>query len=73
MSKVTVTKNGVTQEVKSRFLHNFIAQGWSVEGSKKVSTVGKANATADVIEEQMPLKPEVDEDASMPSNQEGEE
>jgi len=84
MSKVKVTKEGVTQEIKKRFLHNFIAQGWKVEGDKKVSKIGKAKATADVIEEETtPQEDEdnwtfdardfVQDDASMPNDKQGEE
>lgn len=72
MSKVKVTKDGVTREVKERYLHGFIAKGWVVDGGKKVSNVGKAKATADVIEEVIPPKQE-EEESSMPNEDKGEE
>ena len=71
MSKIKVTKDGVSQEVKQRYLHSFIAQGWKVEGDKKVSKVGTAKATADVIEE---VNPQIqEEESSMPNINKGDE
>lgn len=80
MSKVTIEKDGVTQEVKSRYLHNFLSQGWQEVGTvkKKVSKIGNAKATADVIEEDAPQEDEDNwtnslDDTSMPTTNEGEE
>lgn len=72
MNKIKVTKDGVTQEVKQRYLNSFIAKGWKVQGDKKVSKIGSAKATADVIEEVIP-QPEKEEDSSMPNINKGEE
>lgn len=71
MSKVKVTKDGVVQEVKERYLNSFIAKGWVAEGNKKVSKIGTAKATADVIEEVIPPKQE--EESPMPNDDKGEE
>ena len=81
MSKVKIEKDGVTQEVKSRYLHNFLSQGWQEVGSvkKKVSKIGNAKATADVIEEDAPQEDGEDnwtfslDETSMPNTNEGEE
>lgn len=79
MSKVTIEKDGVTKEVKSRYLHNFLSQGWQEVGTvkKKVSKIGNAKATADVIEEDTPQEDEDNwtfslDETSMPTTNEGE-
>ena len=78
MDKVNITKDGVTQLIKHRYLQNFLDQGWSVEGeskpkSKKKSAVDYTiEATADVIEEATPPIVE-EEESSMPITNQGEE
>jgi hypothetical protein len=74
MTKVKVTKDGVTQEIKHRYLQNFLDRGWTVEGEKKSAVNYKIEATADVIEEDDPLEIEEDDDnSSMPEDDEGED
>lgn len=64
--KTTIEKDGVTQEVKTRYLHNFLSRGWQEvnQRKEKVSKIGVANATADVKKE--------DVYASEPLDNEGE-
>ena len=79
--KTQIEKDGVVQTVKDRYLQNFLDRGWTVIGEKKVCKVGKAKATADVIEEEVPLNQEeednwtisLDDESSMPIDNEGEE
>lgn len=73
MDKVKITKDGVSREVKARYLNSFIAQGWVAEGDKKLSRIGKAKATAEVIEEAIPPKQEEANESSMPNEDKGEE
>jgi len=68
---ITIEKDGVLKSVKERFLQNFLDRGWKVVGEKKVSRIGKAKATADVIEED--VSPQEEEQSSMPNDNEGEE
>lgn len=70
--KIEIKKDGETQWVKQRFLHSFLNKGWEVVGEKKVSKIGTANATADVIEEEYTPQ-EQEDDTSMPNHNEGEE
>ena len=75
MEKITVTKDGVTQDIKHRYLQNFLDRGWteSKPKSKKKSAVDvKVEATADVIEEATPPIVE-EEESSMPKFNQGEE
>lgn len=72
MNKIKVTKDGVTQEVKQRYLPSFIAKGWKVQSDKKVSKIGTAKATADVIEEVNP-QPKPEEESSMPNINKGDD
>lgn len=79
--KIQIEKDGVVQEVKERHLQNFLDRGWNMASGQKnnISTVGKANATADIIEEETPQEEEelwdedLEDEASMPNNQEGDE
>lgn len=52
--KVTIEKNGQQQAVKQKYLKNFLDRGWKTVGEKKVSKVGVAKATADIVEEEIP-------------------
>lgn len=71
--KITVTKDGVTQEVKERYLQNFIDRGWTTTEDKVISKVGKAKATADILEEDIPQIEMEEEETSNDSDEEGEE
>ena len=71
--KITVTKDGVTQEVKERYLQNFIDRGWTTSEDKVISKVGKAKATADILEEDIPQIEMEEEETSNDSDEEGEE
>lgn len=79
MDKIKINKDGVTQFVKPRHLQNFVERGWKVSGDEKVSKVGKAKATADIIEEEVPLQieeenwDEPEQESSMPNDIKGEE
>lgn len=78
MDKVNVTKDGVTQVIKHRYLQNFLDRGWNLEGakpkSKKKSAVDyTVEATADVIEEETPPTIVEEEESSMPTFNQGEE
>lgn len=72
MIKIKITKDGVSQEVKERYLPSFVAKGWKVESNKKVSKIGIAKATADVIEEVNP-QPKQEEESSMPNINKGDD
>tara|TARA_R110000868_G_scaffold123968_2_gene327927 strand:- start:2455 stop:2670 length:216 start_codon:yes stop_codon:yes gene_type:complete len=70
--KITVEKNGITQDVKQVHLQNFLDRGWTATAEKKVSRIiGKAKVTADVIEEE--VTPPTEEQSSMPNHNQGEE
>jgi len=71
--KITVTKDGVTQEVKERYLQNFIDRGWTTTEDKVISKVGKAKATADILEEDIPQIEMEEQETSNDSDEEGEE
>jgi hypothetical protein len=45
---VEITKDGVSQKVKERYLQNFLDRGWKVTGSKKNKPAVKVEATAEV-------------------------
>ena len=75
MEKVKIQKDGVVQEVKQRYLNNFLDKGWKLVSKtfeKKVSKIGIAKVTADVIGEEVPLQEE-EEQSSMPTIIKGEE
>jgi len=77
MDKVNVTKDGVTQVIKHRYLQNFLDRGWVIDGAKpkpKKMSAGnvKVDATADVIEEATPTNVE-ETKSSMPTTFKGEE
>jgi hypothetical protein len=72
MNKIKITKDGASQEVKERYLPSFVAKGWKVESNKKVSKIGIAKATADVIEEVNP-QPKKEEESSMPNINKGDD
>lgn len=72
MIKIKITKDGVSQQVKERYLPSFVAKGWKVESNKKVSKIGIAKATADVIEEVNP-QPKQEEESSMPNINKGDD
>lgn len=67
-----ITRRGVVQAVKESQLNKFLNEGWSLLTEKTVSKIGKAKATADVIEEE--ITPQVEEVSSMPKpKKEGDE
>lgn len=72
MNKVKVIKDGVEQLVKERYLPSFVAKGWKVQSNKKVSKIGVAKASADVIEEVNP-QPKPEEESSMPNINKGDD
>jgi len=82
MSKITITKDGVTKEIKHRYLENFLDRGWVHEGevpAKKEVSV-KVEATADVVEEETPETEDednwtysLDDSESEPEDEEGED
>ena len=67
-----IERRGEIIAVKESQLEKFLNEGWSFVTEKKVSKIGKAKATADVIEEEVAPQSE-DEQSSMPTEIKGEE
>jgi hypothetical protein len=80
--RISMTRGNRTVAVKEKDITRFLAEGWTMLDSnpaKKVSKIGTAKATADVIEEVNPLEEEEDnwtfslEDTSMPKDKQGDD
>lgn len=61
--KITVEKSGATQEIKERYLQNFLDRGWKKVSAKKTKPAVKIEAAAEV-------KPVVDEPQAWDINEE---
>jgi hypothetical protein len=75
--KVEITKDGVVQEIKLRYLTRFLEQGWTEVSNTSPKKISKAKitATADVIEPPVQEEPVVQEESppiNPPINQQGE-
>lgn len=77
--RIKMTRRDDTVMVKERDVQRFLSEGWVPATEEKVSKIGKAKATADVIEEEIAPQEEEDnwtyslDDSSMPTETKGDE
>jgi hypothetical protein len=74
---IQITKDGVTQEIKARYLSRFLEQGWTEVSntSPKKPSKAKITAVAEVIEQTVQEEQVVQEEVlpiNPPINQQGE-
>jgi hypothetical protein len=74
---IEITKDGVVERVKPRYLSRFLEQGWTEVSNTSPKKVSKAKitATADVIEQSVQVEQVVQEEVlptNPPINQQGE-
>ena len=74
---IEITKDGVVERVKPRYLNRFLEQGWTEVSNTSPKKISKAKitATADVIEQSVQVEQVVQEEVpptNPPINQQGE-
>lgn len=74
---IQITKDGVVESIKPRYLNRFLEQGWTEVSNTSPKKVSKAKITAhaDVIEQPVLEEPVVQEELppiNPPINQQGE-